>query len=70
MGVHEQELYRRRDNAGDVATQTEAQCCTGINHVDTGATSIESRLSYPGRSDYDLSNVCANACEETFSGDG
>lgn len=30
MGAHEQELYIRRDSAGDVATQTETQYCMGI----------------------------------------
>ena len=35
----------------DVATQTKARYCTEHRYVNTGATSIESGSSYPGRSD-------------------
>ncbi len=52
---------------GNVATQTKAQYCTEHQHVNTEATSIESGLSYPGRSVYNLSRACANAGEETLT---
>ncbi|WP_069659622.1 hypothetical protein [Arcticibacter eurypsychrophilus] len=67
MGAYEQKLYIRRDDGGNVAKQTKAQYCTDHQHVNTDATSIESGLSYPGRSDYNLSMVCANAGEETVT---
>lgn len=31
MGAYEQELYMRRIHTGDVAVQTKAQYCTGVN---------------------------------------
>lgn len=66
MGAYEQKLYIRRDDVGDVARQTKAQYCTEHQHVNTEATSIESGLSYPGRSACDLSKVCAYTGEETI----
>lgn len=51
---------------GDVATQTKALYCTEYHYVDTEATSIESGLSYPGRSLYNLSETSAIVLEETM----
>lgn len=65
MGAYEQELYIRRGDMGDVARQTKALYCTEYHYVDTGATSIESRLPYPRRSPYNLSRASAIVVEET-----
>lgn len=50
MGAYEQKLYKRRNDAGDVAKQTKALYCMEHYVVNTEAASIESRLSYSGRS--------------------
>ena len=65
MGAYEQKLYIRRDDVGNVAKQTKALYCTEHHHVNTEATSIESGLSYPGRSASNRSKVCANTREGT-----
>lgn len=49
-GAYEQELYTRRDDVGDVGKQTEARYCIKTHHLNTEVTSIESELSYHGRS--------------------
>lgn len=41
--------------------------CTDYHYVNVEATSIESELSYPGRSVFNPSAVCENAKEETSS---
>ena len=65
MGAYEQKLYIRRDDVGNVAKQTKARYCTEHHHVNTEATSIESGLSYPGRSACNRSKICANIGEGT-----
>ena len=63
-GLRTETAYRR-DSVGDVAIQTKAPYCTERCHVNAEATSIESGLSYSGRSVHNPSEVRESAEEKT-----
>ena len=65
MGAYEQKLHIRRDDAGDVAKQTEALLLHGASLRRCRGCIHRKRVPYSGRSAGKLSEVRESAEEET-----